>query len=341
MFRKILAAIAIAASPIVLSGQAAAQSNNAPQQELQSLLTWMAEFRPIAEGSYNILDPVDAADLDFAAFLEGGLEEQEFLQKLTLHEQEIQNRTDGWIARFEALPPAPELRVGTDKFDFKDSMEAFPKLANSLKATAFASIETYREAVSGDEESLRRVETVQFDKTIAFINTVNTMAVADKVLITDNDHPQLSVIDSMVHANNATINVLRYQRSAALGESETVLSGHLSDLRARLESYAAEIDRGKERQEKTISKLKTAETMVTQTERPFIQKVRSAIEDYALAWDVEIKMHDAFQKVAEGMETSRTSEALQTKIDQLFVTIVPLEEERQKLMFDRLAKMQQ
>ena len=225
MFRKILAAIAIAASPIVLSGQAAAQSNNAPQQELQSLLTWMAEFRPIAEGSYNILDPVDAADLDFAAFLEGGLEEQEFLQKLTLHEQEIQNRTDGWIARFEALPPAPELRVGTDKFDFKDSMEAFPKLANSLKATAFASIETYREAVSGDEESLRRVETVQFDKTIAFINTVNTMAVADKVLITDNDHPQLSVIDSMVHANNATINVLRYQRSAALGESETVLSG--------------------------------------------------------------------------------------------------------------------
>ena len=81
--------------------------------------------------------------------------------------------------------------------------------------------------------------------------------------------------------------------------------------------------------------------MVTQTERPFIQKVRSAIEDYALAWDVEIKMHDAFQKVAEGMETSRTSEALQTKIDQLFVTIVPLEEERQKLMFDRLAKMQQ
>jgi len=110
MIRKLLVALLIANSPILVP-VSTAQSTQGAQKELNSLLDWMAQFRPIAERSGDAFLFVEEAQMDYEAYLSGNLGESKYQENLTAYRAQVNDISAALIAEFEALPPFPDLSM--------------------------------------------------------------------------------------------------------------------------------------------------------------------------------------------------------------------------------------
>ncbi|MGB3624462.1 MAG: hypothetical protein WA989_01450, partial [Henriciella sp.] len=105
MFRKLLAALS--ASFLLGTPNAAPQTVAEVETSMQELAAWMAEYRPIIEGLFNLFEPADDAGFVAESHLAGDVSLDEATSYIEEMRDRLKNQADDMRGAVNRLPPYP------------------------------------------------------------------------------------------------------------------------------------------------------------------------------------------------------------------------------------------
>lgn len=323
-----------------LTSIAVAQTGAEAAAELDQLGRWMDQVRPVANDLFNVLGPIDEADAILLQYVEANLGYEEARAQTADAKERVLLIGEDLRSRIAAIPPFPDL-IYIQNPRIAASVEDLATMVDTMEDLAINQIDLYASALEGDDLAVETLQSLSIDRAIASVEITNQILASDIASITDLTHPQLAVLNSAYASNEIVIQFLKIEKGRQFEFSADAEKTALKNIQDKVREIRNAVQKGKRDQTSAVARMNTAQIMANDADKPVLKQVGLMMQEYAKAWPVELQIAQAWEDLAAHYRSAALGEDTATAYDAAFGTVAALEEQRQKLLFDRVALMKQ
>lgn len=338
-FRGLAVAVCLSLSA-PLTSLAIAQTAAEAAEELDQLGRWMDHVKPVANDLFNVLGPIDEADAVLLQFSEAEISYEEARAQTAEAKERVLRIGKDLRNRIALIPPYPDFTYVQNP-RIASSVEDLVTMVDTMEDLAINQIDAYASALEGDELAVETLQVLGFDRAIASIEITNQILGADIASITDQTHPQLSLLNSAYASNEIVIQFLGIEKGRQFEFSPGAESKALKKVQDKVLEIRKSVQKGKRDQAGTVARMNMAQIRASEADKAVLKRVALMMKEYSKAWPVELQIAQAWEDLATHYELTALGEDTATAYTTAFQKVTGLEDERQKLLFDRVAMMKQ
>jgi len=334
--------ITLAAWLICLSPISYAQTNDEMTAAFADIAEYSAKLKPVIDQMYGMVTPIDEASLVIDGFTEGAISSVEAKEQLEVIRQRKAELSDLVRQNYDAIGAQPDVsrlgpkmskaRIGLSPEDFDDMFEA-------LNAFTDEFLDLSDKIISGDSEAAASLALKTTERAELLISLGNAQIEADIASIPSEKHPQKQVLRSAINSNNASLDMfLAYQD---IEVDRDAFSARINNLKEIVVEHKSILAEGIASQKSVQGQIKTAIRASRPSERSMMRRVQSMMNAYDDAWDVERAFIASVERFISEIEQADLGvEDTMQLLDGLGESIMTHEEDRTRLIFERIALLQ-
>ena len=316
-----------------------AQSLQAAQNDVGRISAWLAEATPAIEEMYSITGPSEQAAIVVDQFADGAISAEDAKAQLAIFAEETRLITEAVKARLALLPPAPELEV--IEVSSALNSDAFLDMADKISDVGLSAIEMLSKAVDGDVDGVEAGFIRSFEQTAVLVEVSNALVEADKASVSTKTHPQISVLDCLINSNELLLDALMIQGAFYEYPVDKTMTEAVSELRLGIRRHEKLVKEGKQYHATLTKNLSTAQKSATPGDSAILASALNAFTTYEQNWASEAQLIAAGKELIEVLRSDDAPyETIEAAIDEFFDMILFVEEERTRIIVDRIQMMQ-
>lgn len=325
---------------ILVIPQARAQTSAEIQAELAEVATYMQRLRKPTEQIYDILEPVEKAELAYERYLEGSISDDAYLALMDGFRDQI--NTTGQKVRTELANVGPGPKVSFNDVDYSVSVEKYEVLISATETLALDMINLYSNIDDADATRDRELALAVYDRAEVLADIGNTLIKADMEMIKQPNHPQKVVLECMIKSNDISISMMLIQKALTHPEETDGLDAALDALEADIEAHRQLVARGRSDQKLMNQRMQFAVLMSDGEDKVFMQSVMTMIATYDKAWLMEDEFVEAMTRMLLDLRAAKGDEdRINARIDLAYNALIDFEDGRNDLIYDRIAMLKQ
>lgn len=339
LFRRLVVAACLAFSAPALV-TASAQSSDKASAELDKVGQWMEYIKPISNALFDVMAPIQDADGILLEYVNGTMDYEEARTGIANAKERVLLIGDDLRKQVEAIPPFPDLEL-VDNPRIAGSTDSLLIMIDTLEDTTISQIDVYASALEGDEDAVEMLQVLGYDQAIASIQISNQIITADIESIAQLRHPQRAVLSAARASNETVIHILRFEKGRQVGASEKAQAAVLSAARDKVREIREIVQSGKSDQEYMRGRMNTARLVSSGADRVLMGRIGAMMGEYKKAWPVELEIAGLWDGLLDYYSSIGPEEDTSIVYENTFEQVAALEDQRQALLFERVAMLKQ
>ncbi len=305
---------------------------------MDAFVGWVMTFKPVNDQCYEIITPMNEAEITFYDYTEGYITQEEaraaFVDLGLQARAAAQEALDMW----RALPEAPKLRsISTARME--ESLAEIPELVESMEVLALSSIDAFATMALDPDADLENIPVLLFRRTEAVVGFMERSLRNDLASLSFG-HPQSVVLESLIYSNSLFVEIDRYDLADLLGLSAEDKAAVAARIDTLIAEYEALVETGPALQADITREIRAERERAPSADRAMYSRVLIALDMYDTAWEIERNAIRAYRNIIKAQRSAISEEEYGLAYDRIMAQIELYDVMREEEIFARVEQMQ-
>lgn len=310
------------------------------QEEMVVFSNWVSEATGTTNALYSIPNYAEDAASLLDAYNQDEITQEDAIEGIA----DIRTALSGFVQSLkmdvQAIPDMPKLEHFKDMSQIVDR-ENLTRAVDELEKITIWSIDTTERLVRGEPVDVEENYKSGLTKVKLFANLSDSMITAQRALISNKNHPQLSVLDFMINSNRALVLTEEFYGVLEGYDMQATSGSLLSDMKDVTKRHQKYMSAGKKGQATMVNAFVRQKRFANAEEGKLLDTVISMMNSYDAAWEVEAEFISAMSTfIALASDTDTEHETLNQQLDALSDSLMAFELRRSELIQERVLMMQ-